>query len=46
MMDIRKWQLIGFTSLGLFYFFIYRSYLHPKSITNSALYHAAVTFIQ
>ena len=46
MMNIRKWQFIGFTSLGLFYFFVYRSYLCPKKVTNSVLYHNAVNYVK
>ena len=45
MIKIRKYQLFGFSGLGLFYFFVYRKYLHPKSIMNSVVYHNALKFI-
>ena len=45
MLKIRKWQFIGFTVLGVFYMLVYRRFLHPKSITNSVLYHNALKFV-
>ena len=34
---IRKWQLGGIIFLVSFYLTVYRKYLHPKAIMNSAL---------
>lgn len=45
LMKVRKYQLFGFTGLALFYFFVYRKFLHPKSVMNSVAYHNAVKFI-
>jgi len=46
MMKIRKYQFLGFTGIGFFYFFIYRKFLHPKSVMNSVLYHNALKYIK
>jgi hypothetical protein len=44
-MRIRKYQFMGFAVLGFFYFFIYRKFLHPKSIMGGVLYHDAIKMI-
>ncbi len=44
MLKIRKHQFVAFIGLGFFYTFIYRRFLHPKSIMNSVLYHNAMKF--
>ena len=38
LVDMRKYQLGGVTFCMFFYFFVYRRFLHPKSIANSVVY--------
>lgn len=46
MFQMRKYQFVGFTALGFFYFFVYRMYLNPSPIYNSVLYHNSVKLIK
>ena len=46
MIQIRKYQFVGFTLAGFFYFFVFRIYLHPKPIYNSVLYHNTLKLIR
>ena len=46
MLKVRKYQFIGLTMCGIFYFMVYRNFLHPKSIINSVVYNNAVKHIK
>ena len=46
MIQTRKYQMVGFSLIGFFYFFIYRIYLNPKPIYNSVLYHNSLKLIK
>jgi len=46
MMKIRKYQFLAMIMLGFSYVFIYRPYVHPKSLMNSVQYHYALKIIQ
>lgn len=44
MTKIRYYQFGGIVGAGFFYLFVYRRFLHPKSITNSVVYNQVVNF--
>ena len=45
LVQYRTYQF-GAIAFGMFmYLFVYRQFLHPKSIANSAIYNQAVAFI-
>jgi hypothetical protein len=46
MISTRKYQFLILMGFGFFYFFIYRKFLHPKSVMNSVLYHNALKYVK
>ena len=44
MTKIRYYQFGGIVGAAFFYLFVYRRFLHPKSITNSVVYNQVVNF--
>ena len=44
MTKISYYQFGGIVGAAFFYLFVYRRFLHPKSITNSVVYNQVVNF--
>lgn len=46
LIKFRTYQMAGIAGALFFYLFVYRRFLHPKSITNSVVYNQAISFVK
>ena len=46
MKNVRKYQFFGGMMIVFFYFFIYRPYIHPRTVMNSVMYHKSLRILE
>ena len=46
LVKFRTYQFGAIAGLAFFYLFVYRRFLHPKSITNSVIYNQTIGFVK